>query len=105
MQNVISHSQKKSEKLKTVVGSHQELVALEKHVDDKKTKNLHLEKANSKLRRQLKEQRRVLEAQKNAHQEQLKEQKKVHQGKPLLPSSTCTYQFILDSEKALHHRT
>jgi hypothetical protein len=31
---------------------------------------------------------------------QLKEQKKVHQGKlPLLPSSNCIYQFILDSEK------
>jgi hypothetical protein len=102
---VISHSQKKSEKLNTIVGGHQELAALEKRVDDEKTKNLHLEKANFELQRQLEEQKRALEAQKNAHQQQLKEQKKVHQGKPLLPSSTCTYQFILDSEKALHHRT
>jgi hypothetical protein len=35
----------------------------------------------------------------NALQEQLKEQKKVHQGKPLLLSSTCTERLILDSEK------
>jgi DNA anti-recombination protein RmuC len=48
-----------------------------------------LEKANSKLQKQLEEQKKALEEQKNAHQEQLKEQKKVHQGKPLLPSGTC----------------
>jgi hypothetical protein len=39
MQDVITHSQKKSEKLKTVVGGHQELAALEKRVSDEKTKN------------------------------------------------------------------
>jgi hypothetical protein len=90
MQDVITDSQKKSEKLREVVSDHQELAALEKRVDDEKTKNLHLEKANSELQRQLKEQKKALEAQKNTHQEQLKEQKKAHQGKPLLPSSTCT---------------
>jgi hypothetical protein len=45
-----------------------------------------LEKANSKL------------------QEQLKEQKKAHQGKPFLPSSTFVLQFILNSENYLHRR-
>jgi hypothetical protein len=53
MQNVISHSQRKSEKLKTVVGGHQELVALEKCLTDEKTKNCFLEKANSELGEQL----------------------------------------------------
>jgi hypothetical protein len=46
---------------------HQELAALEKCIDDEKTKNLHLEKANSELQRQLEEQKKALEAQKNAH--------------------------------------
>jgi hypothetical protein len=105
MQHVITHSQKKLEKLKTLVSDHQELAALERHVDDERTKNLHLEKANSELHQQLEEQRKALEAQKNTHQEQLKEQKKAHQGKPLLPSNTCIYHIVLDSEKALHHRT
>jgi sRNA-binding protein len=45
---------------------------------------------NAKLQQQLEEQKRELEANKHAHQEQLKEQKKAHQGKPLLPSGTCT---------------
>jgi hypothetical protein len=92
MQNVISHSQKKSKKLKTVVSGHQELAALEKCLADEKTKNCSLEKASSELREQL-------EVQKKAYQEQLKEQKRAHQGKPLLPSSTCICQFIEDSEK------
>jgi nitrate reductase cytochrome c-type subunit len=105
MQDVITDSQKKSEKLQEVASDHQELTALEKRVDDERMKNLCLERANSELQQQLEEQKRVLEAQKSAHQEQLKEQKKAHQAKPLIPSSTCTYQFILDSEKALHHRT
>jgi regulator of replication initiation timing len=82
MQNVITHSQKKLEKLKTVVSGHQELAALEKRLADERTKNCSLEKANSGLREQL-------EMQNKAYQEQLKEQKRAHQGKPLLPSSTC----------------
>jgi hypothetical protein len=117
MQNVITHSQKKSEKLKAVVSGHQELAALDNRISDEKTTNCYLrreldmlkpertretwllkndlrnlEKANSELQEQLEEQ-------KKAHQEQLKEQKKAHQGKPLLPSSTYIYHFILDSEK------
>jgi hypothetical protein len=58
-----------------------------------------LEKANAKLQKQLEEQKKALEEQKKAHQEQLKEQKRAHQGKPLLPSSTFTWQFTVDSEK------
>jgi hypothetical protein len=102
---VITHSQKKSEKLSAVVSGHQELAALDKRISDEQTKNRYLqteldmlkqertretwllkndlqnlEKANSKLQKQLKEQQ--------VHQEQLKEQKKAHQGKPSLPSGT-----------------
>jgi hypothetical protein len=98
MQNVIARSQKKLEKLKTVVGNHQELAALERRITDDEAKIGSLEKANSELRGQLK-------VQGIAHQEQLKDQSQAHQGKPLLPSSTCIYQFVLGSEKALHHRT
>jgi hypothetical protein len=105
MQDVITDSQKKSEKLREVVSDHQEFAALERCVNDERTKNLHLEKANSELQQQLEEQKKALEAQKNTHREQLQEQKKAHQGKPLLASSTYTYQVVLDSEKALHRRT
>jgi hypothetical protein len=98
MQNVIARSQKKLEKLKTVVGDHQELAALERRIADDEAKICSLEKANSEVRGQL-------EVQGKAHQEQLKDQRKAHQDKPLLPSSTCIYQFVLGSEKALHHRT
>jgi predicted nucleic acid-binding Zn-ribbon protein len=103
---VITHSQKKSEKLSAVVSGHQELAALDKRICDEQTKNCYLkreldmlkqertretwllkndlqnlEKANYELQKQLKEQQA-------AHQEQLKEQKKAHQGKPSLPSGT-----------------
>jgi hypothetical protein len=119
MQNVITHSQKKSKKLKVVVSGHQELAALDKRISDEKMKNCYLrreldmlkqertretwllkndlrnlEKANSELQKQLEEQ-------KKAHQEQLKEQKKAHQVKPLLPLRTYIYQFVLDSEKKI----
>jgi hypothetical protein len=105
MQDVITDSEKKSEKLREVVSDHQEFAALERRVDDERTKSLHLKKANSELQQQLEEQKKALEEQKNTHQEQLKEQKKAHQGKPLLALSTCTYQVVLDSEKALHRRS
>jgi hypothetical protein len=116
MQNVITHSQKKSEKLKAIVSGHQELAAKDKCISEELTKNIYLrreldklkaertreiwllkndlrnlERANSELREQL-------EGQKKAHQEQLKEQKKAHEGKPFLPSSTSTKPFVLNSE-------
>jgi hypothetical protein len=106
MQNVITHSQKKSEKLKAIVSGHQELAAKDKRISEELTKNIYLrreidklkqertretwllkndlcnlEKANFELQEQLEEQKKV-------QQEQLKEQRKAHQDKPFLPSST-----------------
>jgi hypothetical protein len=96
---VITDSRRISEKLRGVVSDHKELAVLKKRVDDEKAENLHLEKVNAELQRQLEELKKELEAQKHAHHEQLKEQKKAHQGKPLLPSSTCTVRLTSDSEK------
>ncbi|XP_025806851.1 uncharacterized abhydrolase domain-containing protein DDB_G0269086-like [Panicum hallii] len=59
--DVITDSQKKSKKLREVASDHQGLAALEKRVDDERTKNLCLERANSELQRQLKEHKRALE--------------------------------------------
>jgi GTPase Era involved in 16S rRNA processing len=78
MQNVIKHSQKKTEKLKAVMSGHQELAAKDKRISEELTKNIYLWRELDKLK-----QERNLE-------EQLKEQKKAHQGKPSLPSSTST---------------
>jgi hypothetical protein len=103
---VITHSQKKLEKLSAVVSGHQELAVLDKRISDEKTKNCYLqreldmlkqertretwllkndlqnlEKANSELQKQLKETQA-------GHQEQLKEEKEAHKGKPSLPSGT-----------------
>jgi hypothetical protein len=83
---VIAHSRKQAEELKTLTCDRKELTALRKRLDDEKTENVHLEKVNAKLQQQLEEQKKELEA----HKEQLTEQKRAHQGKPLLPSGTCT---------------
>jgi hypothetical protein len=99
MQSVIAHSQKQAEELKTLACDRKELAALRRRLDDERTENVHLEKVNVELQQQLEEQKRELEAHKHAHQEQLKEQKKAHQGKLLLPSGTCTVWLNLDSEK------
>jgi hypothetical protein len=102
-QHVITKSQKKSEKLGTVVSDAKELAALDKRISEEKTKNCYLQReldilkqektretrllkndlknlaeANSELQKQLKEQQAE-------YQEQLKEEKKAHKGKPLLP--------------------
>jgi hypothetical protein len=89
MQSVIAHSRKQAEELKTLACDRKELAALRRRLDDERTES-HLGKVNVELRQQLEEQKRELEAHKHAHQEKLKEQKKAHQGKPLLPSDTCT---------------
>jgi predicted nucleic acid-binding Zn-ribbon protein len=106
VQHVITKSQKKSEKLRAVVSDARELAALDKRISEEKTKNCYLqreldmlkqertretwllkndlknmEKANSELQQQLKEQQAE-------HQEQLKAEKKAHQCRPSLPSST-----------------
>jgi hypothetical protein len=44
MQDVIKHSQKKTEKLKAVVSGHQELAAKEKLISEEKTKNIFLQR-------------------------------------------------------------
>jgi hypothetical protein len=105
-QHVITKSQKKSEKLRAVMNDARELAALDKRVSEEIIKNCYLqweldmlkqertretwllkndlknmEKANSELQQQLKEQQAE-------HQEQLKAEKKAHQGRPSLPSST-----------------
>jgi hypothetical protein len=49
MQDMITDSQKKSEKLREVASDHQELAALEKRVDDERMKNLRLKRANFEL--------------------------------------------------------
>jgi hypothetical protein len=72
MQNVITHSQKKFKKLKSIMGGHQELATVKRRISDEKMKNCYLEKANSELQEQL-------EVKRKAHQEQLKEQEKAHQ--------------------------
>jgi hypothetical protein len=52
MQNVITHSQKTSEKLKAVVSGHQELAAKEKRISEERTKNIYLQRELDKLRQE-----------------------------------------------------
>jgi hypothetical protein len=52
MQNMITHSQKKSEKLKTVVSDHQELAAMKKCISDEKTKNYYLQRELDMLKQE-----------------------------------------------------
>jgi predicted phage-related endonuclease len=97
MQDVIKLSQQKSKKLKAVVSGHQELVAKERCISEELTKNIYLQRELDKLKLErtretwlLKNDLRNLEKANSELQEQLKEQKKAHQGKPFLPSSTFT---------------
>jgi hypothetical protein len=97
MQDVIKHSQKKIGKLKAVVSGHQELAAKEKHISEELTKNIYLQRELDKLTLErtqetwlLKNDLCNLEKANSKLQEQLKEQKKAYQGKPFLPSSTFT---------------
>jgi uncharacterized protein YlxW (UPF0749 family) len=52
MQNVIKHSQKKTEKLKAVVSGHQELAAKEKRISKEQTKNCYLQRELDKLKQE-----------------------------------------------------
>jgi hypothetical protein len=94
---MIKLSQQKTKKLKAVVSGHQELVAKEKRILEELTKNIYLQRELDKLKLErtqetwlLKNDLRNLEKANSELQEQLKEHKKVHQGKPFLPSSTFT---------------
>jgi hypothetical protein len=80
MQDVIKHSQKKTEKLKAVMSGHQELAAKEKLISEEKTKNIYLQRELDKLKlertretRLLKNDLRNLEKANSELQEQLKE--------------------------------
>jgi hypothetical protein len=80
MQNVITHSQKRSEKLKTVVSGHQEFAAREKRIFEEQTKNCYLQRELDMLKQErtretwlLKNDLRNLEKANSELQEQLKE--------------------------------
>jgi hypothetical protein len=87
---VINHSQKKTKKLKAVVSGHQEFAAKDKRISEELTKNIYLRRELDKLKQEqtremwlLKNNLHNLEKANSELQEQLKEQKKAHQGKPL----------------------
>jgi hypothetical protein len=83
MQNVITHSQKKSEKLKTVVSGHQELATMKQHISDEKTKNrCYLQRELDMLKQERTRETWFLKNDLCNLEEQLKEQKKAHQGRP-----------------------
>jgi hypothetical protein len=50
IQDVIKHSQKKTEKVKAVVSEHQELAAKEKLISEAKSKNIYLQRELDKLK-------------------------------------------------------
>jgi hypothetical protein len=52
MQNMITHLQKKSKKLKAVVSGHKELAAKEKRISEELTKNIYLQRELDKLKQE-----------------------------------------------------
>jgi small-conductance mechanosensitive channel len=79
------------------VSGHRELAAKEKSISEELTKNIYLQRELDKLKQErtretwlLKNDLRNLKKANSELQEQLKEQKKVHQGKLFLPSSSFT---------------
>jgi hypothetical protein len=88
MQDVAKRSQQKSDKLKKVMSGLRELHAKDKRISKELTKNIYLERTRETWL--LKNELRNLEKTNSELQEQLKELKKAHQGKPPLPSSTFT---------------
>jgi hypothetical protein len=95
MQDVAKLSQQKSENLKVVVSGLQELQAKDLRISEEKNKNIYLQRELDKLKLErtremwlLKNDLHNLEKANSELEEQVKEQKKVHQGKPFLPSST-----------------
>jgi uncharacterized membrane protein YcaP (DUF421 family) len=95
MQDVAKLSQQKSEKLKAVVSGLQELQAKDQRISEEHQKNMYLQRELDKLKLErtretwlLKNDLRNLEKSNAELQEQLKEQKKAHQGKSFACSST-----------------
>jgi hypothetical protein len=52
VQNVIKHSQKKTEKLKAVVSGHQEIAAKEECLSQERTKNCYLQRELDQLKQE-----------------------------------------------------
>jgi hypothetical protein len=82
MQNVITHSQKKSEKLKAVVSGHQELAAKEKRIAEEQTKNSYLRRELDMMKQERTRETWLLQNNLRNLEEQLKEEKKAHQDRP-----------------------
>jgi septal ring factor EnvC (AmiA/AmiB activator) len=87
MQDVAKLFQEKSEKLKAVVSGLQELQAKDQRISEEHRKNMYPQRELDKLKQErtretwlLKNNLRNLEKSNSELQEQLKEQKKVHQG-------------------------
>jgi hypothetical protein len=80
MQNVITHSYKKSKKLKAVVSRHEKLATKDKRISEELTKNIYLRRETDKLKQErtretwfLKNDLRNLEKANSELQEQLEE--------------------------------
>jgi hypothetical protein len=73
MQNMITHSQKKSEKLKAFVSGHQELAAREKRISEEQTKNCYLQRELDMLKQERTRETWLLKNDLRNLEEQLKE--------------------------------
>jgi hypothetical protein len=78
MQNVITHSQKKSEKLEAIVSGHQELAAKEKRISEEETKNSYLWRELDMMKQERTRETWLLKNDLRNLEEQLKEEKKAH---------------------------
>jgi hypothetical protein len=95
IEDVAKCPQEKSEKLKAVESGLRELQAKDGRISEEHRKNTYLQRELDKLKQErtretwlLKNDLRNLEKSNSEHQEQLKEQKKAHQGKSFPCSST-----------------
>jgi hypothetical protein len=95
IQDVAKLSQEKSEKLKAVESGLRELQAKDQRVLEEQRRNIYLQRELDKLKQErtretwlLKNDLHNLEKSNSELQEQLKELKKAHQGKPFPRSST-----------------
>jgi hypothetical protein len=103
---VITHSQKKSEKLRAVVSGHQELAALDKRVSDEQTKNCYLRRELDMLKQERTRETMLLKNDLRNLEEQLKEEKKAHQGRPfchsrVLPLNRFPWTLKISSPQSL----
>jgi hypothetical protein len=108
---VAKRSQEKSKKLKAVESCLQELQAKDRRIEEELQKNINLRKELDNLKQErtqetwlLKNDIRNLEKSNSELQEQLKEQKKAHQGKSFPRSSTFSSSWSCVLKHCLHHR-